>query len=103
VVLSVIDPPRLGAFERKTVERPLMTLFDRTGLPAKMFDAWFEKGDRSYHVVMLLPESAKLEGEVASNHREHPPKFSGEKPETGCACFPTDDIVLLRRGELYWR
>jgi hypothetical protein len=44
---------------------------------------------------MLLPESAKLEDEVASNHREHPPKFRGEKPEMGWLCFSVLDIVLL--------
>jgi hypothetical protein len=74
-----------------------MTLLDRTGLPAKILDAWFEKGDLSYHVEMLLPEeNAKLEDAVASNHREHPPKFRGEKPEMGCVCFPVLDIVLLQ-------
>jgi hypothetical protein len=81
----------------------LIAVFDRTGDPPDTEVAWFERGDLSYQAVTLLPVRAKLEVAVASNHREHPPKFSGEKPETGCACFPTDDIVLLRRGELYWR
>jgi hypothetical protein len=91
----VRDPPILGAFEKKTEARPLMLAFERTGDPPATFDAWFEKGDRSNHVVMFVPVRAKLLLDVASNHREHPGKFRGEKPDTGCECFPVLDIVLL--------
>jgi hypothetical protein len=72
-LLRVRDPPILGAFEKKTEGSPLILAFDRTGDPPATFDAWFDRGDLSNHVVMLLPVRAKLLLDVASNHREHPP------------------------------